>query len=75
MVTLYTEGRVSVRMFNGDHNPPHVHVWTPNGDAQILVSDFSILRGSLSTREYEVAVRWMRSNIAFLKAEWERRNG
>ena len=75
MVTLYTEGRVRIRMFNGDHNPPHFHIWTPDGDAQVLLADLSVLRGSVSTRDYELAMRWARSNIEFLRSEWERRNG
>jgi hypothetical protein len=75
MVTLHAVGRVRIRMFDGDHNPPHFHIWTPDGDAQVLLSDLTLLRGTVGPRDYELAMRWARSNIAYLWSEWERRNG
>ena len=34
MSTLHRIGRVQIRMFH-DHNPPHFHIWTPDGDMQV----------------------------------------
>jgi len=75
VVTYFREGGAHVRMFNGDHNPPHVHIWTPDGDMQVDLRELRPLRGSVGKQEYEVAMDWIRSNIEFLRAEWERLNG
>jgi hypothetical protein len=62
-------------MFNGDHGPPHVHIWTPEGEMQISLINLEPLRGKLRRQDYEVAMSWIRSNIDFLRLEWERLNG
>ena len=75
MPTLFREGRVHIRMFDRDHVPPHCHVWTPDGDAQVSLVDMTIIRGRLSKQDYEVAKRVIAANIEFLRDEWDRRNG
>jgi len=62
-------------MFYRDHLPPHCHAWTPDGDAQISLDTMDIINGRLDTGDYEVARRIISDNIAFLRAEWARRNG
>lgn len=74
MPTLYRFGRVQIRMFH-DHNPPHFHVWTPDGDLQVSLTDLQPLNGSVRKGDYELAVAWARSNIDFLWQEWNRLNG
>jgi hypothetical protein len=64
-----------VRLFNGDHNPPHVHIWTPASDMQVSLATLVPMRGLVGKQEYEVAMDWVRSNIDFLRSEWERLNG
>jgi hypothetical protein len=62
-------------MFDRDHVPPHCHVWTPDGDAQVSLDTLTIINGRLRTQDYELARRIISDNIAFLRAEWARRNG
>ena len=75
MPTLVRIGRMRLVMFFRDHMPPHFHVSTPDGDAQIALADLSIINGQLRTSELEAVRRWARANIEFLEAEWERLNG
>ena len=74
MPTLWRSGNVCVRLFDRDHHPPHVHIWTPDGDMQIALSDCSIIRGNIRTRDYELAMLWIRDNIEVLRQEWTHRN-
>jgi hypothetical protein len=74
MPTLFREGRVHIRMFDRDHAPPHCHVWTPDGDAQVSLDDLTIIRGTLYRGDYELARRLSADNITFLREEWSRRN-
>jgi len=75
MPTLWHSGRVYVRLFDDDHRPPHIHVWTPDGEIMISLGDLSVFCGTIRTRDYELAMNWIRGNIAFLRQEWTRRNG
>ena len=75
MPTYYRSENVHVRMFNGDHNPPHLHIWTPDGDMQVSLSTLQPLRGQVGRHEYELAMLWIRDNIDFLRSEWDRLNG
>lgn len=75
MGTYYESGHTCVRLFNGDHNPSHVHIWTPDGDMQISLGTLEPMKGDMGKQEYEVAMAWIRDNIDFLRAEWERLNG
>lgn len=74
MCTLWRERGVLIRMYR-DHNPPHFHISTKDGEAQILLSDFSLLAGRVARRDFEPALAWARANSAVLWAEWERLNG
>jgi len=58
-----------------DHNPPHFHISSPTGEAQVRLSDLAILRGRIARRDYELAMGWARENLDLLHAEWNRLNG
>lgn len=69
-------GGILVRMFPGDHHPPHSHVWTAgHGEALVLLRDLSVARGTVRKQELELALSWARNNMAFLNSEWDRLNG
>ena len=76
MPTIARLDGVLIRMFPGDHHPPHFHVWTAgNGEALILIGDLSVARGSLRKHELELARAWAADNMTFLNSEWDRLNG
>lgn len=49
MPTLATLGRLKVQVFADDHNPPHFHAVTPDGEALIGIAG-RIDRRSIGSR-------------------------
>ena len=59
-------------MYFEDHNPPHFHVLGIDGrEAQVRLSDLSVLNGSVDRRALKEAVDWAKVNGAFLKETWD----
>lgn len=75
MPTLFRSGKVLIRMFGNDHDPPHFHIWTPDMEMQIALADLSTLRGSIRKRDYDTAMAWARENRSLLQAAWNELNG
>jgi hypothetical protein len=73
--TYFKDGHTFVRLYNGDHNPPHVHIWTPDGELLVSLVTLEPVTGDIGRQEFDVAMKWIRSNIHFLRAEWDRLNG
>jgi hypothetical protein len=74
MPTIAKLGSVLIRMFADDHNPPHFHVVTPDGEALVLVSDFSVVAGVIDRRSLDVALKWATENKKILDDEWRHLN-
>lgn len=75
MATLVRLGRAYIRMFANDHYPPHFHIWTPDGEAMVLLEDFSLMRGVVRRDELKMVQEWARKNRDMLDMEWRRLNG
>jgi hypothetical protein len=58
-----------------DHNPPHFHISTTGGEAQVSLADLTVIRGGVSKRDFELAIAWVRKNMDLMYAEWDRLNG
>ena len=56
--------------------PPHFHVLTPDGDAQVRIDSLEVIRGSLRRADLESAIDWAKeaANHQRLWAEWRRLN-
>jgi hypothetical protein len=56
--------------------PPHFHVRTPDGEAQIRIDTLEIIRGEIDRKDFAVALEWAseEQNRAALSAEWRRLN-
>ena len=61
--TYFRAGNVQVRIYNGDHNPPHCHIVSPNGELQIALSDCAVIRGTMPRQEYDLAIDWIRATL------------
>lgn len=60
-----------IAMYFEDHNPPHFHVLGLDGrEAQVRLSDLTVLNGAVERRALKEAVDWARANEAFLKDTW-----
>ncbi len=74
MPTLFRSGKVAIRMFRDDHEPPHFHIWTPDLEMMVALAGLSTLRGNLRKRDYEIAMAWARSNLDLLRERWTELN-
>lgn len=75
MPTLAVLGRIRIRMFADDHNPPHFHVVAPDGEVMVALDGLKVLRGRLRRDDLEAALVWARSRQRELSDEWHRLNG
>lgn len=74
MPTIVTIGSLKIQVFADDHNPPHFHVVTPDREALIRISDFAVIAGSISGREYKTAIGWAGEHRKEIEDEWTRLN-
>ncbi len=74
MPTIITVGNLKIQIFADDHNPPHFHVVTPEHEALIRLSDLSLMAGSLSGRDFRIALQWAQDHLKELDDEWNRLN-
>ncbi|WP_062114090.1 DUF4160 domain-containing protein [Aureimonas sp. AU40] len=75
MPTITTIGNIKIVVFADDHNPPHFHILTPNGNALVSIATLSVIRGSIDRKDLRAALDWAGSNQALLQAAWEHYNG
>lgn len=74
MPTLATLGSLRIRLFADDHNPPHFHAVTPDGEVLIAIFDLAVMAGRIDRRSLDIALVWARENRALLETEWRRIN-
>jgi hypothetical protein len=71
-----TLGRVGICLYADDHVPPHFHIRTPDGEAQVRIDSLEVIRGDLNQADLEIAMAWARQpgNREALMVEWMRLN-
>jgi hypothetical protein len=75
MPTLVRLANCTITMYAADHLPPHFHVRTKDGrEALIVISNLSVLSGSINPRELAEALAWARNNAALLNKKWRELN-
>ena len=74
MPTIAKLGKVLIRIFADDHNPPHFHIVTPEHEVLVLISDLSVLAGTIDRRSLDTALAWAAENREVLENEWRRLN-
>ena len=68
-------GRILIRVFARDHVPPHFHITTPDGDAQVSVPGLVLLNGRIRRGDLELALRWAVPNQNLINELWDQLNG
>lgn len=63
---------ILIRMYYGDHHPPHFHAVYGEHEVVIGVQDLAILKGELPSRALALATEWARMHQAELLEEWTR---
>jgi hypothetical protein len=63
---------ILIRMYYGDHYPPHFHAVYGEHEAVIGIQDSAILGGDLPPRALALAREWARIHQVELEEEWAR---
>jgi len=74
MPTIVQIGKIKIRIFADDHNPPHFHIVTPDHKISVRISDFKTLAGRMNRHDFDIAMKWAIENQEVLKNEWKRLN-
>jgi len=75
MPTLIRFNHCSIRMYAGDHNPPHFHAVMSDGrESLIKIGTLTVLRGGMGKRELAEALVWAGQNREYLKSKWRELN-
>ena len=63
---------ITVRMYFGDHAPPHVHVLYQGHEALMAVDDGRVLEGALPPRARKLAKEWMALRKSAIMSNWRK---
>ncbi len=74
MPTLKDFGNFKIRVYFGDHNPPHFHLVGPDFAALVAFSDLSVIGGSAPEKVLKEARKWAAENKAILQETWDQGN-
>ena len=72
MPTVKRFGSVKIKIYGGDHNPPHVHIIGTDFAALVAIADGEILSGTLAARNRTTILRWIANNRGALIEIWNR---
>jgi hypothetical protein len=62
---------ISIRMYFGDHAPPHFHAYEQDNEALVRIADGEIIKGRLSRAAQRFVKEWTEINQAALTRNWE----
>lgn len=75
MPTVKDFGAFKIVIYYGDHNPPHVHVLTPEQEgAKVAVRDGRVIAGDLPPAIRRKATAWIAAHRAALLKKWDAMN-
>ncbi|MBI1264649.1 MAG: DUF4160 domain-containing protein [Alphaproteobacteria bacterium] len=63
---------ITIRMYFGDHPPPHIHVVYQGHEALIAISDGSLVAGSLPVRARRLVDDWIELRRDAIIDNWRR---
>ncbi|MGB7433089.1 MAG: DUF4160 domain-containing protein [Ahrensia sp.] len=75
MPTIEIIDGVRIRIYPGDHAPPHFHAILAEYEVQIAIDDLRVMNGSLPSKSLKAVLAWAEENMNVLRDEWERLNG
>ena len=61
---------IIIRMYFGDHNPPHFHAIYQEDTAEYDINTLTVLRGSLPARAHAMVLEWASIHRAELLEDW-----
>lgn len=75
MPTIIILGSIKITVYADDHNPPHFHVLTVDGDALVSIATLTVLAGRIRAKELRTATDWAAAHITEIEDEWNLLNG
>ncbi len=63
---------IIIRMYFGDHPPPHFHAFYGEYEALVRIENLSVLAGSMPARALGLVVEWASLHQEELRAAWRR---
>ncbi|ABK44536.1 conserved hypothetical protein [Magnetococcus marinus MC-1] len=75
MSTLKVIRGIKIKMYAGDHPPPHVHIRAPGFDCVVNLQTLKVKVRGNKTCDAQAAIDWITDNQELLLTEWERLNG
>ena len=72
MTTIKKIGRQNVKIFFGDHNPPHVYIVGGLVSLMVTLSNIKVI--GIGANEATEALNWVKTNRTALLSEWEKIN-
>jgi hypothetical protein len=60
-----------IRMYFGDHNPPHFHAYYGGAKAVFAISSLDIIDGGLPTRATKLIEEWATLHQTELEQAWK----
>ncbi|GLK86669.1 DUF4160 domain-containing protein [Ancylobacter defluvii] len=73
MGKVHQIGNVIIRIWGGDHLPPHFHIIAPDFEAAVEIDTMTVIVGILP-KAGRPALEWARQNKVAIIAEWNRTN-
>jgi len=70
MPTLRDFGNFQIRIYFKDHNPPHVHLVSPEETALVRIADGVVIRGAIDASMLARARTWVAEHKSELLAKW-----
>ena len=62
---------IIIRMYFGDHNPPHFHAIYQEDTAEYDINTLLIIRGSLPSRAHAMVLEWASLHREELIEDWK----
>ena len=63
---------IVIRMYFGDHGPPHFHALYGEQEALVEIDSLAVLQGRLSPRAKSLVLEWASLHQTELRAAWKR---
>ncbi len=62
---------ITIKIFQGDHSPPHIHVYYGEFRAQLEISSGRVIAGSLPPRSLKLVREWLKLRRDNVMKAWE----
>ncbi|MBK7963549.1 MAG: DUF4160 domain-containing protein [Bdellovibrionales bacterium] len=61
---------IVIRLYHGDHNPPHFHAGYGDFEAIIEIKSGKVIEGKLPPKATKLVEEWRRKNLSELNSAW-----